>query len=55
MINYIVDASGYITGFRSKTVIVYARIQVSTNCFKMKYLNFDHIIKYIRVSGMIIK
>ena len=55
MINYAVNTSGYIAGFRSKTVTVYARIQVSTNCFEMKSLNFDHIIKYIRMSGVILK
>jgi hypothetical protein len=49
------NTSGYIAGFRYKTITVYARVQVSTNCFKMKSLNFDHIIKYIRMSGMILK
>jgi hypothetical protein len=55
MINYVVNTSGYNAGFRSKAVTVYARIQVSTNCFKMKSLNFDRIIKYIHMFGMILK
>jgi hypothetical protein len=55
MINYAVNTSGYIAGFRYKTVTVYARIKVSTNCFKIKSLNFDHIIKYILMSSVILK
>jgi len=47
MINYIVGTSGYIVGLRPKTVTFNVRIKVSTNCFKIKSVNFDHIIKHI--------
>jgi hypothetical protein len=53
--NYAVSIKGYIVDFQSRIVSAYARIQVSTTCFKMESLNSDHIIKYIRMSGIILK